>query len=51
MLANDSTKTEKHSAFFLVVRADQAVAELMVECPRCGAITSYGLELAWRGSG
>ena len=20
----------------------------MAECPRCGAMTSYGLELAWR---
>jgi len=20
----------------------------MAECPKCGAITSYGLELAWR---
>ena len=48
MLANDSTEAEKQRAFFLVVRMDQAVAELMAECPRCGAITSYGLELAWR---
>jgi len=48
MLANDSTEADKRSAFFLVVRSDQAVAELMAECPRCGSITSYGLELAWR---
>jgi len=38
----------KKSAFFLVVHPDQAVAELMAECPKCGAITTYGLELAWR---
>ena len=24
------------------------VAELMAECRKCGAITMYGLELAWR---
>jgi len=46
MLANDSTEADKRRAFFLVVRTDQAVAELLAECPRCGAITSYGLELA-----
>jgi len=38
----------KKSAFFLVVHPDQAVAELMAKCPKCGAITTYGLELAWR---
>jgi len=32
----------------LVVHPDQAVAELMAECPKCGATTTYGLELAWR---
>ena len=48
MLANDSTSAVKKSAFFLVVHPDQAVAELMAECPKCGAITTYGLELAWR---
>ena len=47
MLANDSTEADKQRAF-LVVRTGQAVAELMAECPKCGAITSYGLELAWR---
>ena len=26
----------------------QAVAELMAECPSCGAITSFALELAWQ---
>ena len=46
MLANDSTQTDKESAFFLVVHTDQAVAELMAECPKCGAITTYSLELA-----
>jgi len=48
MLANDSNQADKRSAFFLVVHTDQAVAELMAECPKCGAITWYGLELAWR---
>ena len=48
MLANDSTSAVKKSAFLLVVHPDQAVAELMAECPKCGAITTYGLELAWR---
>lgn len=48
MLANDSTSADKKSAFFLVVRPTQAVAELMAECPICGAITTYSLELAWR---
>ena len=31
-----------------MVHTDQAVAELMSECPKCGAMTTYGLELAWR---
>jgi len=48
MLASDSTEADKQRAFFLMVRTEQAVAELMAECPKCGAITSYGLELAWR---
>ena len=48
MLANDSNEGKKQSAFFLVVHSHQAAAELMAECPRCGAIKSYGLELAWR---
>lgn len=48
MLANDSTEAEKKRIFFLVVHTDQSVAELMAECPKCGSITTYGLELAWR---
>jgi len=48
MLANDSTEARRHSAFSLVVRRDDAVAELMAGCGRCGAVTSYSLELAWR---
>jgi hypothetical protein len=47
-LGNDSNEGKRQSAFFLVVHSHQAVAELMARCPRCGAITSYGLELAWR---
>ena len=27
---------------------DQVVAELTATCPKCGPMTSYGLELAWR---
>ena len=48
MLANDSNEGKSQSEFFLVIRPHQAVAELMAECPSCGAITSFGLELAWR---
>jgi hypothetical protein len=48
MLANDSTVGDKKSAFFLIVHVDQVVAELMARCPKCDAMTSYGLELAWR---
>jgi hypothetical protein len=48
MLANDSTAADKKSAFFLIVHVDRAVAELMATCPKCGAMTTYGLELAWR---
>jgi hypothetical protein len=47
-LAHDSTEGKKQSGFFLVIRPHLAVAELMAQCPQCGAITSYGLELAWR---
>ena len=47
MLSNDSAQTQRSSAFYLVVHA-HAVAEMMAECPKCGAITSYSLELAWR---
>ena len=48
MLANDSNEGKNQSAFFLVIRPHQVVAELMAECPSCGAMTSYSLELAWR---
>jgi hypothetical protein len=48
MLANESGQAEKRSGFFLVVRTHPSVAELMAECPKCGAMTTYGLELAWR---
>ena len=48
MLANDSNEGKKQSEFFLVIHPHQAVAELMAECPSCGAMTSFALELAWR---
>ena len=48
MLANDSNEGKNQSEFFLVIRPHQAVAELMAECPSCGAITSFVLELAWQ---
>ena len=48
MLANDSNLGKKQSEFFLIIRPHQAVAELMAKCPSCGAMTSFGLELAWR---
>jgi len=48
MLANDSNEEKNQSEFFLVIRPHQAVAELMAECPSCGAITSFALELAWQ---
>ena len=48
MLANDSNEGKNQSEFFLVIRPHQAVAELMAECPSCGAITSFALELAWQ---
>jgi ribosomal protein S27AE len=48
MLANDSNEGKEQSEFFLVIRPHQAVAELMAECPKCGAIGSFSLELAWR---
>jgi len=48
MLANDSNEGKKQSEFFLVIRPHHAVAELMTECPSCGAITSFALELAWQ---
>lgn len=48
MLANDANKGKRSSAFSIVAHAHEAVAELMAECPQCGAFTLYGLELAWR---
>jgi hypothetical protein len=48
MLANDSTEANKRSGFLLVVHARQSIAELMLECPKCSTMTTYGLELAWR---
>ena len=47
-LANDSNEGKNRSAFILVIRPHQAVAELMAECPSCGAMTSFALELAWQ---
>jgi hypothetical protein len=47
-LADDSNEGKKQSEFFLVIRPHQAIAELMAECPSCGAMTSFALELAWR---
>ncbi|MDE2210097.1 MAG: hypothetical protein KGJ99_10255 [Betaproteobacteria bacterium] len=34
--------------FSLLIDTRAAVAELMAECPKCGAITTQVLELAWR---
>lgn len=48
ILANDSTSADKKSSFFLVVHTDQAVAELMAECPKYGAMATFSLELVWR---
>ena len=48
MLANDSNEGKNQSEFFRVIRPHHAVAELMAECPSCGAITSFALELAWQ---
>ena len=47
-LADDLNEGKKQREFFLVIRPHQAVAELMAECPQCGAITSFALELAWQ---
>ena len=38
----------KAAAFSLLLDTRQGVAELMAECPKCGAITTQVLELAWR---
>jgi len=48
MLANDPTQSAKDSLFFLIVHTDREVAELMAQCPKCEAVTSYAFELAWR---
>ena len=48
MLANDSNEQKQRGAFSVMVNAGRGVAELMAECRKCGAITRYGLELAWR---
>jgi len=50
MLANESGQAEKRSGFILLIRTHPSVAELMAECPKCGAVTTYGLELAWRAA-
>lgn len=34
--------------FSLLIDTRAAVADLMAECPKCGAITTQVLELAWR---
>jgi hypothetical protein len=48
MLANDSNQGKRSSEFSLVVHVHKPVAELMAECPICGAISFHGLELVWR---
>jgi hypothetical protein len=48
MLANDSNERKQQGGFSLLVNAHRGVAELVSECRKCGAITRYGLELAWR---
>ena len=48
MLANDSNEQKQQGGFSLLVNAHRGVAELVAECPKCGAITMYGLELALR---
>src|SRR4051812_48350209 len=48
MLANDSNEQKQQGGFSLLVNAHRGVGELMAECRKCGAITRYGLELAWR---
>ena len=48
MLANDSNQQRQQGGFSIVVSAGRGVAELMAECRKCGAVTTYGLELAWR---
>jgi hypothetical protein len=36
------------ASFSLVMDTRRAVAEVLAECPRCGALSSQVLELAWR---
>lgn len=48
MLASDSNEQKRQGGFSLLVNAGRGVAELMAQCRKCGAITMYGLELAWR---
>jgi hypothetical protein len=38
----------KRPAFTLLLDTRQRVAELMGECPKCGAMTTQVLELAWQ---
>jgi hypothetical protein len=37
----------KRPAFTLLLDTRQRVAEIMAECPKCGAITTQVLKLAW----
>lgn len=37
----------KHPAFTLLLDTRQRVAELMGQCPKCGAMTTQVLKLAW----
>ena len=37
----------KRLAFSLLLDTRQHVAELMAECPKCGAMTTQVLKLAW----
>jgi len=48
MLANDSNEGKDQSEFFLVIRPHLALTELLAECPSCGAMTSFALELGWQ---
>ena len=38
----------KRPAFTLLLDTRQRVAELMAECPKCGAMTTQVLKLAWQ---
>ncbi len=38
----------KRPAFSLLLNTRQRVAELMAECPKCGAMTTQVLKLAWQ---